>query len=119
MVERHRVVSVPAPPQPWYEHIPTWVSISLFLHGLALLLLVVCLSSPGTFGIASEDAVNRVDAVRAAETDELRLRLAGLEQRVTQTGGGTAVQSGDVSQRLVLLEGRIAALCARATPPCQ
>ncbi len=113
----------PAPPLAWYEYLPTWVSISLFLHGLVLLLAIVALASPETFGLASEGSVDRNAVVQTAQSDALRNRVTSLEQQLAATRGAVVVPDSSattdaLTQRLVALEGRLAAVCARSTPPC-
>jgi hypothetical protein len=110
---------VPAPYPPWYENIPTWVSISIFLQGLALLLLVVLVASPGTFGIGDEGAVRRAGDA-AASNDR---RIVALEAQIgaltgTAAPAGAAATDAQLGQRLTGLESRVAQLCAGRTPPC-
>ncbi len=103
-----------------------WVSISIFLHGLVLLLAIVLLASPETFGIASEGAADRNSVVQTAQSDALRTRVASLEQQLAIARGAApaaataadTATSDALTQRLAALEGRLAAVCARSTPPC-
>lgn len=125
-VRRGRLPASPSAPLAWYEYLPTWVSISIFLHGLVLLLAIVVLASPETFGIASEGAADRNSVVQTAQSDALRTRVASLEQQLASARGtapaaATAADtatSDALTQRLAALEGRLAAVCARSTPPC-
>ena len=124
-VRRERLLVSPSAPRVWYEHLPTWVSISIFLHGLALLLVIVVLASPETFGIASEGSVDRNSVVQTAQSEALRTRVTSLEQQFAiarstapaAAAAGTAT-SDALTQRLAALEARVAAVCARSTPPC-
>ena len=122
-VRRRRLLVSPSAPLAWYEHLPTWVSISIFLHGLALLLAIVVLASPETFGIASEGSVDRNNVVQTAQSEALRTRVTSLEQQLA-IARGTAPAAADtattaaLTQRIAALEGRLAAVCARSTPPC-
>lgn len=125
-VRRGRLPASPSAPLAWYEYLPTWVSISIFLHGLVLLLAIVVLASPETFGVASEGAADRNSVVQTAQSDALRTRVASLEQQLaiargTAPAAATAADtatSDALTQRLAALEGRLAAVCARSTPPC-
>ena len=122
-VRRGRLLVSPSAPRVWYEHLPTWVSISIFLHGLVLLLAIVVLASPETFGIASEGSVDRNNVVQTAQSEALRTRVTSLEQQLA-IARGTAPATADtatlaaLTQRLAALEGRVAAVCATSTPPC-
>ncbi len=115
----------PEPVPRWYENLPTWVAISIFLHGLILLLAIVLLASPGTFGLASEGDVQRA-ADAAAANDR---RITSLEAQVTALRGTAPAAAAPsattpapvdpaLSQRLSTLEGRVTQLCAASTPPC-
>lgn len=124
-VRRGRLLVSPSAPRVWYEYLPTWVSISIFLHGLTLLLAIVVLASPETFGIASEGSVNRNSAVQSAQSDALRTRVSSLEQQLAiARGTAPAAAAADtattdaLTQRLSAVEGRLVAVCARSTPPC-
>jgi hypothetical protein len=119
-VGRRRTTPLPPPPA-WYESLPTWVSISLFLHGLVLLLLISLLGSPETFGIASEGSVDRATAVRTADESALQNRVAVLEQlfATSRASAGSVPESTDqMNQRIAQVEARVGALCAQANPPC-
>lgn len=119
-VYRERRVLYPLSPRPtWYENLPTWVSISIFLHGLILLVMIVLLSSPETFGLASEDQADRATRDVAETTAVLGGRVTSLEQQLAVLRGAAPLQSGaDAGQRLGLLEARVARLCAASNPPC-
>ena len=132
-VERRPVVgrvAYPGPPSTWYENLPVWVAISIFLHGLALLILIVLLASPGTFGLASEGDVDRLRLQGGATPASIDARVSALERQASALTAGAAAQSGtpqqlpstgatvDLTPRLSALETRVAGLCAAATPPC-
>jgi hypothetical protein len=115
----------PSAPLRWYESLPTWVSISIFLHGLALLFAIVVLASPETFGLASEGSVTGNSAVQTAQSEALRTRVTSLEQQLAVAPGtASAAAAADtatseaLAQRLAALEQRLTAVCSRSTPPC-
>jgi hypothetical protein len=111
----------PSAPLRWYESLPTWVSISIFLHGLALLFAIVVLASPETFGIASEGSVSGNSAVQTAQSDALRTRVTSLEQQLAVAPGTASADTATseaLAQRLAALEQRLTAVCSRSTPPC-
>ena len=113
-----RAILVATPPPPaWYEHLPTWVSISLFLHGLFLLLIVVLLGSPGTLGLADEAQVDRLRTEQGAARTSIESRVGTLERQTSGLGGAPPVATL-LATRIGVVEGRIAALCAAASPPC-
>ena len=117
LASRRRVIALPPRPS-WYENIPTWVSISLFLHGLILLLIVVLIGSPETFGLANKERADRATNA-VASTTGLAGRVTALERVTALQGTAQAPQQGaDPAQRLDLLESRVARLCAAVTPPC-
>lgn len=122
LVRRRRFIAPSPPSLAWYEYLPAWVSISIFLHGLALLMAIVVIASPETFGIASEGSVDRNNVVQVAQFDALGDRIVALEQQSAIARGGSGATDGGASdalaQRLAALEARLAAVCARATPPC-
>lgn len=120
-----RPVVYPGPPRPaWYENLPTWVAISIFMHGVVVLLLIVLFASPGTFGLASEG-----DLQTQGTPASIDARVSALERQSAALTAGAAAQSPttqapstggtvDVTTRLSALETRVAGLCAAATPPC-
>ncbi len=125
VVER---VVYPGPPRPtWYENLPTWVAISIFMHGLVVLLLIVLFASPGTFGLASEGDLQRLQT--GATPASIDARVSALERQSAALTAGAAAQPSttqvpstgattDLAPRLSALETRVAGLCAVATPPC-
>ncbi len=121
----------PGPPRPpWYENLPTWAAISIFMHGLVVLILIVLFASPGTFGLASEDDVERLQLQGAAALTSIDARISALERQASALAVVAAAQSStpqqapstvivaDLTLRLSTLETRVAALCAAASPPC-
>lgn len=125
-----RVTYPGPPPSVWYENLPVWVAISIFLHGLALLIMIVLFASPGTFGLASEGDVDRLRTQGGATPASIDARVSALERQASALTAGAAAQSStpqstpstssspDLTPRLSALETRVAALCAAATPPC-
>ena len=123
-------VTYPGPPaSTWYENLPVWVAISIFLHGLALLIMIVLFASPGTFGLASEGDVDRLRTQVGATPASIDARVSALERQASALTAGAAAQPStqqvpststvpDLTPRLSALETRVAALCAAASPPC-
>lgn len=97
---------IPLPPPEGYDEIwPRWIVASLVASGLISLVLIALIASPGTFGLAPEERLERVEARERA----LSRRVEALEARVSADQPAAAPATGaTVEARLAALESGLA-----------
>jgi hypothetical protein len=77
---------------------------------LALVLVFAIIASPGSFGLASTDAVQDRVAVIEAGVGQLRTDVGTLAQELQGSGAGGSVR--DLQQSLADLQQQVESLCA-------
>jgi hypothetical protein len=77
---------------------------------LALVLVFAIIASPGSFGLASTDAVQDRVAILEAGVGQLRTDVGTLAQELQGTGGGKSVR--ELQQAVGELEQQVQGLCA-------